>query len=117
MLIGQTVFAPGPGATYYSPWFPRQGDAFTGVFEVIEAMSPYSLVCEAETKNAEDADSSATGLTGSVTINGTAWPELGTINPSAAKELVRFKFTASGDGESTAAWIHFRSNAPIWQPN
>ena len=36
MLIGQSVIAPtAPGAVYYSPWWPRQGNAFTAVLEVI----------------------------------------------------------------------------------
>jgi hypothetical protein len=114
MLIGQTVFAPATGTTYYGPWFARQGDALTAVLEVIDGMGTFSLKIEVQTKNNEDADSSAATLSGSKTVSSVTTDQL---SVSRAKELVRYKFTASGDGEGTDSWIHFRTNSPIWQPN
>jgi hypothetical protein len=94
---------------------PRQGDGFSAVFEVIAAATgTWTLKCEAQTKNNEDADSSATALTGSVTLSTVT---TGDYSTTGTKELMRFKFTALGDTEGTDKWIHFRTNAPIWQPN
>lgn len=113
MLIGQSVVAPIGGATYYGPWMPRQGDGLTAVFEIIDAMTPFNLVCKVQTKNREDKDSSASLLTGSATFTTATTDHFTT---SGAKELVRFQYTLSGD-ESNDTWIHFRANPIIWQPN
>lgn len=113
MLIGQTVIAPTEsGAVYYSPWWPRQADAFTAVLEVLKTSGgAFTLSWEVQTKNQEQADSSASVLaTASVTGGGTK-----TSLVSGCLELVRYKFTATGT--SAEQWIHFRSNAPQWQPN
>ena len=114
MLIGQSVVAHGSGTTYYGPWMPRQGNSLSAVLEVIDHMPPFSLKCEVQTKNNEDSDASASLLTGNVTrtSNGTS-----NFTTSGCEELVRFKFTATGDGETTDTWVHFRTNPPIWQPN
>ena len=116
MLIGQSVLAPQGGAVYYTPWMPRGGDAFTAVFEVIDAMSgTWDLTCLIQTKNAEDDDQSPGSLgTKSVSSIGQHQHHV----TSGAKELVRYRFTATGDTSGHVdKWIHFRSNAPIWQPN
>jgi hypothetical protein len=113
MLIGQSVIAPTtPGAVYFSPWFPRQGDACTAVLEILKTSGgAFSLSCEVQTKNQEQSDASATVL---ATIAASA---VGTATGlvSGCRELVRYKFTATGT--SAQQWIHFRSNAPQWQPN
>ena len=116
MLIGQTVLAPGTGeAVYYSPWVPRQGNDMTANIEVIEAMTPFNLTYIIETKNAEDADSSAAPLTGTGSLTATGTDSL---SVSGAKELVRIKFALAGDSVGRSdTWIHFRSNPFIWQPN
>lgn len=117
MLIGQTIFAPGsdPGAVYYTPWFPRQSDAFTAVIEILKASGAYSMDVEIETKNREQADSSAITLGAAYSITSTTH-FTSTQFRTGALELVRYKFTVLG-ADSTARWIHFRSNAPQWQPN
>ena len=111
------MVAPGAGTTYYGPWMPRQGNSLSAVLEVIDAMLPFTLKLEVQTKNHEDSDASPTLLTGNATATGV---ETKDVSVSGAKELVRFKFTATGDpgGDTpTATWVHFRTNQPIWQPN
>ncbi|MCK5944048.1 MAG: hypothetical protein KAI24_18830 [Planctomycetes bacterium] len=113
MLIGQTVLLPTDAATYYSPWFPRQGEGFTAVLEVLmDSTGAYTFKCDVETKNAEDADSSVGTPLGNTTASGTGTT---TVSVTGCLELVRFKFTAQGT--SALQWVHYRMNAPIWQPN
>ena len=114
MLIGQTVLAPNGGATatYFTPWWPRQGDALTAVIEVLKASGAFTMVCAVETKNQEQSDASAATLGSTFNITSTT-PTPATR--SGCLELVRYKFTLSGDSASQG--VHFRSNAPQWQPN
>jgi hypothetical protein len=112
MLLGQSILAPTTAATYYGPWMPRGGDAFTAVLEVMRTMGgAFTLIVEIETKNREDADTAVSSL-GTMSTNGT-----GTIQKhfSGCKELVRCKYTATGT--SAIQWLHVRMNHPIWQPN
>jgi len=117
MLIGQSIIAPDDeaGVLYYSPWMPRQGDAFSGVLEVIAAQTgTWTLTMTAETKNNEDSDASITTLSGNAQLTAVGTKE---FNTSGALELVRFRFSATGDVGVADKWIHFRTNPPIWQPN
>ncbi len=113
MLIGQTVLVPSsPGALYFGPWMPRQGDAFTAVLEILrDSGGAYSVQCDVETKNMEAPDSSASTLG---TVTGTA---VGTTTGlvTGCLELVRYKFRTTAT--SSNQWVHFRTDAPIWQPN
>jgi hypothetical protein len=115
MLIGQSVLAPtSTGAIYYTPWLPRQGDAFTAVIEFLRSSGAVTMACQVETKNNEDPDSSATNLGASISVTTTAGA-VTKANRSGALELVRYKITITGT--SALQWVHFRSNPPIWQPN
>ena len=117
MLIGQTIYAPGedPPAVYYTPWFPRQSDAFTAVIEILKASGAYDMTVEIQTKNQEQADSSAVPLGSTYNITSTTH-FTSTELRTGALELVRYEFTVLG-ADGTARWIHFRSNSPQWQPN
>jgi len=114
MLIGQTILAPTSDTLYYSPWMPRQGDAFTVVIQVLQVSGTLlAFNCDVETKNNEESDSDATMPGSTMAITATAGA-VSTQAFSRAKELVRYVFTLKGSG---AQWVHFRSNPPIWQPN
>jgi hypothetical protein len=69
MLIGQSLIAPADGThKVLGPWFPRQGDKFTAVVEVIKASNiggGVILQVAYETKHQEDADSAVVGTIGS----------------------------------------------------
>lgn len=114
MLIGQTLFAPDadPFAVYYSPWFPRQGDSFTALVEVIKTSGAFLAEVQVQTKNEEQADASASSLGAvfSISAEGTA-----TELRSGCLELVRYEITLSG--VNADRWAHMRFNAPQWQPN
>lgn len=114
MLIGQSVLAPTGGAVYHTPWFPRQGDAFTQVIEFLRSSGAMTMTCQVETKNNEDSDAGAANLGASFSVT-TTTATVTTANRSGAKELVRCKVTVTGT--SATRWVHFRSNPPIWQPN
>lgn len=114
MLIGQSVLAPTGGAVYYTPWMPRQGDAFTVVIEVLRTSGTLTFSCQVQTKNAEDADSAASSLGSAISVTTTAGA-VTKANRTGALELVRYALTITGS--SALRWIHFRSNPPIWQPN
>jgi len=115
MLIGQTVLAPTtPGAVYYTPWMPRQGNALRAVVEFFRRLGTLTLTCEVETKNNEDSDATITSL-GSYTVTTTAAGASSSSVMTGCRELVRYKFTATGS--SAIQWVHFRSNPPIWLPN
>lgn len=115
MLIGQSVIAPtSPGAVYRTPWFPRQSDTFTAVVEMIRTSGGLITVsCQIQTKNNEGSDADIVDLGSPFTVSTTAGA-VTTSTESEALEQVRLAFTVVG---SSRGWIHFRTNAPIWQPN
>ncbi len=116
MLIGQTILAPGnAAAVYYTPWFPRQGDAFTIVIETMLASGAYVMTVEVQTKNQQDSDATPTILGSTFNITSTVAVTTTALR-TGALELVRYKFSLLG-GSSTTRWVHFRANAPQWQPN
>ena len=117
MLIGQSVLAPTGGTKYYSPWFPRQGDACTVVIEALRASGALTtFTCQVQTKNNEDTDSSATSVGSAIAIGTSTTQSVTTMAArSGFKELVRYEYNVVGS--SATRWIHFRSNPPIWQPN
>ena len=108
MIIGQTVFAAG---SYYSPWFPRQGDAATFACESI-AVNGATLAITVQHKNMDTADSGATtaGTFSSITTATTT-----TQRVTALLELVRFKYVLTG--ADNTKWIHFRMLSPSWETN
>ncbi len=114
MLIGQSLLLPQAGRVHlYSPWFPRQGDAFGVVYQVLrQSAGGWSVDVEVQTKNKEDTDSSALSL-GTLTITSVATSQL---HVSACLELVRYHYELQGASGSDV-WIHSRSNPPIWEPN
>jgi hypothetical protein len=66
-----------------------------------------------QTKNNEDSDAALSALaTFSVTTTAGA---VTTHLCTGSLEQVRYKFTVTGT--SSTRWIHFRSDAIVWQPN
>ena len=111
MIIGQTVF----GGTFYSPWFPRQGDSAVFTAESINSFG--TLTFKMQTKNREQADSAASYVSGaSSSIYGTinTGSFIGTAMGTALLELVRFEYTIAS---ATSNWVHFRVLPPAWRMN
>lgn len=116
MPIGQSVLAPTGGADYFTPWVPRQGDAFRAVVELLRTSGAIaSFSCVGQTKNREDSDDDAVDLAGSPLTVTTTPGDVSTATFSEARELVRYKFSIAGS--SALRWVHFRSNPMIWLPN
>lgn len=116
MIIGQTIFA----GTFFSPWFPRQGDAAVFSGEVIAFNGASTLSIFVQTKNLEETDTQAGTLTsGSMVWDATSIAVKTTgggtpVAASGAKELVRFKYVLSA---ASGYWAHLRVLPPAWQQN
>lgn len=112
MIIGQTVFS----GTYFSPWFPRQGDAALFSGEVVAAGGA-TLTLGIQTKNREDPDQNTitTASTGTIaSTTGLGAGVVGTVTGTGLKELVRFAYVSVG---TTTQWVHFRVLPPAWRMN
>ena len=73
MIIGETLFAKDSGSTYYSPWFPRQGNRARFTCNYLTGNSVSSLSISVETKSSEEMDADAdTAEGGTQTITQTA---------------------------------------------
>ena len=108
MIVGTQVTVMG-GSPFYSPSFPRGGEAALFSLEVTHKMgtSP-SLLVEVDHKNFEDTAWASAGSFTAITATGVASKDLGTL-----KEECRFKFTPTGtDGDA----FHVIVAAPAWRP-
>jgi len=103
MFDAQLLFpgAAGAALSFYSPWFPRQGD---------------NLRVTVFTKNNEDtgdgSDADAgTSIVASATGRSTAeW----TSGTAGLKELVRYKYSVQSTGTGATDWVLFRMLTPVW---
>jgi hypothetical protein len=111
MIIGQTLMGAG---TYYSPWFPRQGDTANITTQVIGCSGNGSLTFIVQTKNIADTDTSPATLgTFSSTANTPGiYPTGGTLI-SNIKELLRFQYILT----TASSFAHFRVLPPAWEAN
>jgi len=114
MIIGQTLIMV--AGTYYSPWFPRQGDSavFSAQAIALTASFAGSLNVYIETKNAIQVDGSA-GTATNGTFYLSAVGVAGTALVSGLSELVRFKYVPTGT--TAGQFVHFRILPPAWQSN
>ena len=117
MLIGQSLIAPATGThKVFGPWFPRQGDKFTAVVEVIRTSNiggGPTLQVAYQTKNQEVADSEVVGTIGSLLLATIIAPTTGSFACSGYKEMVRCVYEVSADEDaewSTCAAIHLSGN-------
>jgi len=114
LVLGVTLHAqPSAGAIYYSPWFPRQGNAATFSCEVTE-INGATLTITIETKNEEDADNDVQASADFSGIS-SATSDPATKRMSDLRELVRFKYKVVGVANTD--WVHFRMLNPVWETN
>jgi len=130
MIIGQSLFSQSTtGTVYFSPWFPRGGNAATFACEVIASADTTAdidmFTIQVQTKNAEDSDMSAVdvGTGASITLgtdekvtNFEAGGKLSSATDQGFKELVRFQYTVKAKTNGRA-WVHFRMLNPAWLSN
>lgn len=115
MQIGTQIVALGNNATtFYTPWFPKQGDNAVFAFELISSYygaSGGSFACTAYTKNREDLGSDGTATIISSTITTGFYQGVCTD----LKELVRFKITVTpGSSITGAVGATYRFLPPTW---
>ena len=92
---------------------PRGGDSAVFTLQVMGLSSSITMTWTVETKNVEDADSSASTVGSAVTVNASGLHYTATL--TGFKELVRFRYDTGSTGSMD--WIHFRALEPSWQSN
>ena len=123
MWIGETLLTNDSmsGVTYYTPWFPREGNGATFVCEVLQTGDVETLQVTVETKNADEDDSAAVavGTAASITLTAdtrTAFERGGGLAGAGFKELVRLKYTVVQSSVEGAplGFVHCRMQNPSW---
>lgn len=112
MFDAQLLFPGASGATLsvYGPWFPKRGDSAVFTMEVVQVNS-CKLTVDVFTKNSEDTgDGAAAG--GSAITRSTVGRTSG--ERTSLKELVRYKFTVTGQTPATTDWVLLRMVQPAW---
>jgi hypothetical protein len=108
MIIGQTVMS---GGTYFSPWFPRQGDSAVFSAQVIACSTAGTFTVQVQTKNNDDVDPGT--VVGSFSGTPNTLGVFGGTQFLGMKELLRFQYTQTGSSN----FVHFRVLPPAWESN
>lgn len=112
MLIGQTIATSSTGGeTYFTPWFPRQGNDCVSVVEVIALGLNAQLVVTMQSKNSEDTDATIAN-NGDITVTSAKADSFACTN---AKELCRYRVQLQLTTGSTTSFCHFRMLSPSWE--
>ena len=109
MIVGTQITVMGGTVPYYSPSFPRGGEAALFSLEVTHkwGTSP-SLAVTIEHKNMEDVSWATAASFSAITATGVATKDI-----SGLKEEIRISFLPTGtDGEA----FHVIVPAPAWRP-
>ena len=108
MIVGTTITVMG-GNPFYSPSFPRGGEAALFSLEVTHKIgSSPSLAVSIEHKNEDDTSWTAAGAFTAITATGLASKDI-----SGLEEECRFNFTPTGtDGDA----FHLVIAEPAWRP-
>ena len=103
------------GSVVYSPWFARGGDNAIFTLDVVQYMlgTNNSLTVEVLTKSSEDTgDGDAiSNVVITATAAGRSSVECDSTVSNGINELVRYKFTVSGDSTGS---VLFRMLTPVW---
>jgi len=108
MIVGTTIFRF-DGNPYYSPAFPRGGEAAVFTVETTHVSSAPTFDVTIQHKNEDDTSWADLGAFTSITAVGTS-----TKDVSGVKEMVRLKFTFTTTGADDA--VHIIVPAPAWRP-
>lgn len=112
MVVGTTILYL-DGNAYYSPEFPRGGLAATFTVDVtqLSLIGASQFDIEVEHRNSEDVNFSSAGTFTSISaVNAHS------LDVSALKEIVRFKYTIAGGTPNADDAVHFLMMAPSWRP-
>lgn len=108
MVNGSTVIHPGSTAKYYSPPFPRRGEAATFNVDALLVAGTPTLVIDVEHRNLADTSWVVAGTFPNITAAGVE-----TVDVSGLKELVRlsYRFSAGVLGN----FVHLTVQTPAWR--
>ena len=109
MIIGTTLLK---GVTGYTPWFPREGNAATFVFDIIGISDDASVTVSIMHKDYENDDSAEALVVAFAGVNKRG---VYTERGSGVKQLLRCEVAVSG--AYNYDWIHFRMLRPSWERN
>lgn len=110
MIVGTQITHDGTGTTaYYSPSFPRGGEAAVFSVDVTHMRGGPTMVVTVEHKNVEDTSWSTAGTFSNITTTGLATKDI-----SGLKEEIRFAFTFTAG--SAGEFFHVIVPAPAWRP-
>jgi hypothetical protein len=108
MVIGITLMKLG-GTPYYSPQFPRGGNAAVFAAEVLNLSTGAGLDIIVQHKNSDETSWTTAGTFASI---GAA--DVETLEVTGLKEEIRFRYSVTGNDEYDA--VHFNMLAPAWRP-
>jgi hypothetical protein len=108
MIVGTTIFRL-DGNAFYSPAFPRGGEAAVFTVETTHVSSSPTFVVTIQHRNEDDTSWADLDTFSNITAVGTS-----TKDVTGIKELVRLKFTFSTTGADDA--VHIIVPAPAWRP-
>ena len=107
MVVGITLmYSTTP---YYSPAFPRGGEAATFAVDVTHKEGSPTFVVAVEHKNAEDTSWTTAGTFTAITATG-----LATKDVTGLKEELRLQYLFTGG--SAGDFVHLVVPAPQWRP-
>lgn len=110
MIVGTTIIHPGSTNPYYSPSFPRGGEAATWAIDITQFVGgSATLEIEVEHKNLDDTSWGLLDSIASATAIG-----IETKDSSSIKEEIRFKFYYSAG--SAGDFAHVVVSQPAWRP-
>ena len=110
MIVGTQITHDGSGTTaYYSPSFPRGGEAAVFSIDVTHMSGGPTLNVAVEHKNVEDTSWGTADSFSGITTTGLATKDI-----SGLKEELRLAFTFSAG--SAGNFFHVIVPAPAWRP-
>ena len=110
MIIGTTLIYPGTTTDkYYSPAFPRGGEAATFTVEATFVNGTPTLVVAVEHRNEDEAAWAGAGTFANITAAGVENKDV-----TGLKELIRLSYSFSSG--SSGDLVHVVVPAPAWRP-
>ena len=113
-LQGEILYAGWSGTDSgdwaYTPWVPVRGDFATFGVQVL-TINSVTLTWEVQTRTQEDPAATTITTAGLALTTVTVGT---TVNTTACKQLVRYRFSTGGTA-STTNYVVFRALQPSWQ--
>lgn len=109
MIVGTTINHPGDTTPYYSPSFPRGGEAANFSLDVTHLVGTLTFDVDVEHKNMEDTTWSSAGTFTGITATGVSVKDI-----TGLKEEIRIKSSFSTG--SAGDFVHVVVAEPAWRP-